>query len=306
MMLKRLVAGLLVSCALCGMASAQDATGRIDALENQVRALTGQVEELTFAIKQLQREFKGSRQTGQLEEPAAARSLAPERKQAAIAEADSGGIEVIEEAPVVAAKSKPTSIYDATAPEPTVLGSLNNRAADPGDGGYQGQVLVGTSEGEQPFKADDSFDAGQQAGDTSLVPEGIEQVALAQQSPQALFEQSNEALLQRRFSSAEEGFRQLLQNYPDHSLAGSAQYWLGETYFVQGDYRGAAQNFLIGYQKYQKSRRAPDSLVKLGVSLAKLGQRDQACASLSAVATEYPKALEAKRRAQTELKRAGC
>jgi tol-pal system protein YbgF len=301
MLMKRLVAGLLLSCVLTMPSVAQDA-GRIDALENQVRMLTGQVEELTFSIKQLQKTLRADTQTGQIarDVPLAPAARAKLAAPADLATADSGaGVEIIEEAPVVARKLKaPETIYEASAPEPTVLGSMDNKASQPEDGGFQGQILVQPSDGEQ--KITKEADAALTSSD------GIEQVALAQQSPQALFEQSNEALLQRRFSNAEEGFRQLLQAYPDHSLAGSAQYWLGETYFAQGDYREAAQNFLIGYQKYQKSRRAPDSLVKLGVSLAKLGQHDQACASFSAVATEYPKALEAKRRAQTELKRAGC
>jgi tol-pal system protein YbgF len=164
-------------------------------------------------------------------------------------------------------------------------------AASQNDGGFEGQVLVplGGEEAQQPAPA-----------------EGIEQVSLQPDTPQALFERSNEALLRRQFPDAADGFRKLLDTYPDHSLAGSAQYWLGETYYAQGDFRTAAQNFLAGYQKYPKGRRAPDSLLKLGLSLNKLGQKDQACASFNSVAAEYPKAIEAKKRAQTELKRAGC
>ena len=67
-----------------------------------------------------------------------------------------------------------------------------------------------------------------------------------------------------------------------HSLAGSAQYWLGETFYAQGNFREAAQNFLHGYKNYPKSRRAPDSLLKLGISLNKLGQTQQACAATTA------------------------
>ncbi len=102
------------------------------------------------------------------------------------------------------------------------------------------------------------------------------------------------------------GFSNFIQKYPDHSLAGSAQYWLGETYFAQSDFRQAAQTFLKGYQQYPKSRRAADSLLKLGISLSRLGQKQQACAAYGAVSGEYPKAVEAKKRAQAEAKRAGC
>ena len=128
----------------------------------------------------------------------------------------------------------------------------------------------------------------------------------APESPEALYERSNESLLRRQFGDAEAGFSTFLSKYPDHSLAGSAQYWLGETFYAQGDFKRAAQTFLQGYKNYPKSRRAPDSLLKLGLSLRKLDQQEQACAALASVGTEFPRAVEAKKRAQAELKRAGC
>ena len=84
------------------------------------------------------------------------------------------------------------------------------------------------------------------------------------------------------------------------------QFWLGETFYAQGDYRQAAKNFLAGYKNYPKSRRAPDSLLKLGISLNKLGQTQQACASFGALGGQYPNAVDAKKRAQAEFKRAAC
>ena len=102
------------------------------------------------------------------------------------------------------------------------------------------------------------------------------------------------------------GFRTFIEKYSDHSLAGSAQYWLGETYYAQNDFKQAAQSFLKGYRQYPKSRRAADSLLKLGISLGRLGQKQQACAAYGAVTSEYPKAVEARKRAQSEAKRAGC
>ena len=68
----------------------------------------------------------------------------------------------------------------------------------------------------------------------------------------------------------------------------------------------AAQAFLQGYKQYPKSRRAADSLLKLGISLDRLGQRQQACAAYESVSSEYPKAVEARKRAQAEAKRAAC
>jgi TolA-binding protein len=75
---------------------------------------------------------------------------------------------------------------------------------------------------------------------------------------------------------------------------------------VQANYRAAAQAFLTGYQSYPKNRKAPDSLLKLGMSLTQLGQKDQACAAFATIEAKYPKATEARKRAQNESDKSGC
>jgi tol-pal system protein YbgF len=128
----------------------------------------------------------------------------------------------------------------------------------------------------------------------------------ATDTPESIYERSYESLLRRQFGEAEGGFRTFLDQYRDHSLAGNAQYWLGETYYVQGEYKQAAQTFLAGFKEFPKSRKAPDSLLKLGLSLDRLGQKDQACAAFAAVGDRFPKAADAKKRSMVEQKRAGC
>jgi tol-pal system protein YbgF len=110
----------------------------------------------------------------------------------------------------------------------------------------------------------------------------------------------------RQFSSAELGFRQIVADYGAHELAGNAQYWLGESQFAQGRFKDAARSFLNGYKTYPKSRYAANSLVKLGMSLDKLGQRKQACGAYAEVSKRYPNAAEARDLAIKEMKRAGC
>jgi len=90
-------------------------------------------------------------------------------------------------------------------------------------------------------------------------------------------------------------------------LAGNAQYWLGESLYVRGQYRAAAGAFLKGYQTYGKSAKAPENLLKLAMSLQRLGQKDAACSSYSELATKFPSApTHVKNTAQTERQRAGC
>jgi len=131
-------------------------------------------------------------------------------------------------------------------------------------------------------------------------------VSLQAETPDDLFLRSEKALLQLQFADAEQGFKDFVSKYPDHNLAGSAEFKLGETFWAQQDYAAAAQAYLSSYKQWPKGRRAPDSLLKLGLSMARLEKKDQACSLLSSVDTEYPSAVEVKKRAQAEFKREGC
>ena len=310
-----LAAVALVGLGLMPPAMAQSASEmavRMSQLEEQVRGLMGQVEELSFEVKQLRGQSAKSK-SGALEAPpqmprklaAASAAAAPAVEEPAPAVTEQvpaiqeSGVAEIQTAPLDAAPGG-NGLALNKAPEAQILGAMSNSAAKPDDGGFQGKVLVPPSQQEP---GDDAFVA-QAPADANA--DSIETVSLSPENPEALYESSNESLLRRQFGDAEAGFSSFLQKYPDHSLAGSAQYWLGETYYAQNDYRQAAQAFLQGYKKYPKSRRAADSLLKLGISLNRLGQAQQACAAYAAVSSEFPKAVEARKRAQAEAKRAGC
>lgn len=123
----------------------------------------------------------------------------------------------------------------------------------------------------------------------------------------ALYERAYENYLQRKFPTAESSFRGFLRRYPNHELAGQAQYWLGETFYARRKYRKAAQAFLVGYRKFPKNRRAPESLLKLGMTLHKLGDKGQACATFDKLKREYPRAAPVIRKTSAaERRRAGC
>lgn len=86
-------------------------------------------------------------------------------------------------------------------------------------------------------------------------------------------------LLNVRLDEAEAAFQEFLAQHPDDALAGNAQYWLGETYYTQNKLTDAAQTFLIGLRRYPKSKKAPDTMLKLGITLGKMGQKEEACAT---------------------------
>ena len=116
--------------------------------------------------------------------------------------------------------------------------------------------------------------------------------ALPSGDAQTLYQQGYGALLQKDYAGAEIAFSQLVNAYPNDALASNAQYWLGESYFVRGQYKNAADAFLKGYKKYKSGDKAPDTLLKLGMALAELGQKDAACSTLDELKTKYPQAPE--------------
>jgi tol-pal system protein YbgF len=109
------------------------------------------------------------------------------------------------------------------------------------------------------------------------------------------------------YAGAEKGFKAFLQSNPKHVLAGNAQYWLGETYYARRDYQNAMAAFAEGYKAYKASPKGPDNLLKLGVTLAALGRKADACAVFAKFNQDYPRATDLqKRRVQQERQKNGC
>lgn len=114
-------------------------------------------------------------------------------------------------------------------------------------------------------------------------------------------------LRQGDYDRAEAALKGFLANYPGDRLAGNAQYWLAETYYVRGAYDQAAQTFLSGIQTYPNGAKVPDSFLKLGMSLVLMGEKDRGCKVLSELPSRYPDASTAIRgRAERERQAAGC
>ena len=130
----------------------------------------------------------------------------------------------------------------------------------------------------------------------------------ASSSPQAraLYEQSYNALVQRNYRAAGDGFEQFVQAYPSDPLAGSAFFWLGEAAFTSGEYRKAADSFLKGSTNYPQNEKAAESLLKLGISLKRLGENKAACSSFAELARRFPSATPVLQRAEREKSRAQC
>ena len=109
------------------------------------------------------------------------------------------------------------------------------------------------------------------------------------------------------YETAEFALREFIDKNKDHDLAGSAQYWYGETFRIRQLYSDAATAYLDGYQNYPKSKKAPDNLLKLGITMVQLGEKDQGCKMISGIKKEYPKANKSVlQKAQYEQKKFKC
>lgn len=126
-------------------------------------------------------------------------------------------------------------------------------------------------------------------------------------SPKALLDQAYGALGRREYSASETYFQQFLDQYPNDLMAGSAQYGSGEAAFQSGEYRTAADRFLKTFTNFPRSDRAPEALLKLAISLHRLGENAAACDSFAELQRRYPQGPKSvQQRAEVEKKRANC
>ena len=117
-----------------------------------------------------------------------------------------------------------------------------------------------------------------------------EEKILPDEVPSKQYEFATSFLKVGDYSTAERAFREFVLLNPDHELAGNAQYWYAETFRIRQLYTDAASAYLEGYQKYPKGEKAPINLLKLGVSMVQIGEKDQGCKMIIGVEKQYPKA----------------
>jgi tol-pal system protein YbgF len=126
-------------------------------------------------------------------------------------------------------------------------------------------------------------------------------------SPKKQYEFATSFLKVGDYSTAERAFREFVLSNSEHELAGSAQYWYAETFRIRQLYTDAASAYLEGYQKYPKGDKAPINLLKLGVSMVQIGEKDQGCKMINGVELQYPKANQSViQKAKYESKKFEC
>ncbi|MEX0346243.1 MAG: tol-pal system protein YbgF [Rhizobiaceae bacterium] len=258
---------------------AQSSDPRVIQLEEQVRQLNGRVEELNFLVLQMQEQMRRMQEDNdfrfqELED--SGRTGEPERKS----ETD---------------------------------GSRDNRLADGGQTQTLGdpprnlgEVIIGADGSVSGATTEEPMDLlGRQTGSSA---DGTTVAALPTSGdPNELYSNAYEFILSGDYVTAEAGFRRHLEDFPDDERSADAHYWLGEAILAQQRPAEAAEVFLAASRNYPDSRKAPEMLLKLGMSLAALGQRDIACATFREVGVRYPGASGVlKGRVKQEQAIAGC
>jgi tol-pal system protein YbgF len=180
------------------------------------------------------------------------------------------------------------------------------------------EVLPGSSQpqdlGSISYKDTETSETSQQiqSVDTtgSVVTETFqaeEKILPQDLTPEKQYELATSFLKVGDYSTAERAFREFVLSNSEHKLAGNAQYWYAETFRIRQLYTDAASAYLEGYQKYPKGNKAPINLLKLGVSMVQIGEKDQGCKMINGVEKQYPKANQSViQKAKYESKKFEC
>jgi tol-pal system protein YbgF len=242
---------------------------RLDSLETQIRALSSQFEQLAAQVRQLSGNRRGD--------------VGPQAAPGPFAAAPSMG------------GGQPGGSFERE-PAPALPQSGPADAA-PGFGsttvtlGERGDPIGRMLGSEQPQSA-------------SASP-GLPPSAAAANSPRELYETAYGYLLQQDYGAAEVAFEEFLRRYPQDRLAADAQYWLGETLYVQRRYKQAGQAFLVVIERHKQSAKVPNSLLKLAQSLDQLGQKD--CGIFGELEGRYPNApADVRVKARALKQKQGC
>ena len=225
--------------------------------------------------------------------------------------------------------------WQQTNNQPRQVQGVQSQALPPIGGGQsagaqqqqlQGQARYQLQQGPQAYQPEPVEEPGFDAqGRPSLAPEKVETALLdgsaggsnlgagssgsgdlAETSADGLFKQAQSSYRSRDFSGAVSGFRSFVTRHRKHELADDAQFLLGEAYYAQGSWKQAAQSYLAGYQNFPDSDKRGSNLLKLGMSLNKLGQKKKACSTFAEVNKKFGKQASLRNSSLKEMQRAGC
>ncbi len=253
---------------------------KLSEIETQFQELTNKFEEINFKLDKLSTRLSKVQSDNQLR------------------------FQQLEEKAVTLNSSQTTNNLNQT----QSLSSLTNESEEilPGSSQPQdlGSISYKDTETELTNQQTQSVDST-----ATVVTENFEseEKILPEATPEKQYSFANSFLQVGDYNTAERAFREFVLFNPEHDLAGNAQYWYAETFRIRQLYTDAASAYLEGYQKYPKSKKAPINLLKLGVSLVQIGEKDQGCLMITGVKEQYPEANQSVlQRAKYEEKKFEC
>lgn len=274
------------------MVQSGDAEIRLQQAEDQMRQLNGRIEEMSYQLLQMQETIRKAQADNEL------RFQMLEKKSGGAVTAPAGSIKKSEADTSAAGQSD-----DIAKVIETPQGADANRAASSGLGQPPSQLgSIQFDQNGQPIGgAVNSNDVGSGPAPSA----GANTASLGNEGD--TYKAAYGHVLSGDYAVAEKEFRQYLGSYPESARSADANFWLGEALYSQGKYNDAATTFVNAYKKYGTSEKAPEMLLKLGMSLAALDNKDTACATLHEVTKKYPKASKpVVTKVASEEKRLAC
>jgi len=246
---------------------------KLSEVEDQFRQLTNKFEEINFKLDKL---------SNRLTKIQADNQIRFQDIETAVSSGESGA----------QLAAKPKTDTDKVLPgssQPQDLGSISYKDTETSETSQQIQSVDTTaSVVTETFQAEEK-----------ILPQDL--------SPKKQYEFATSFLKVGDYSTAERAFREFVLSNSDHELASSAQYWYAETFRIRQLYTDAATAYLEGYQKYPKGKKAPINLLKLGVSMVQIGEKDQGCKMINGVEIQYPNANQSViQKAKYESKKFDC
>jgi tol-pal system protein YbgF len=286
-----------------------DSSVRIGQLEERIRVLTGQIEQLSYQMRELQDQMRRMQEDNEYRFQQLEGGTPGKRSEIAPSAAPGS--------------TAPGLSPDGTPQTGTLVAPGGGFATLPADGSGDGDWdQSGGYQGGNGLPSDGPIDlsalangletvpgTGQDAGPGPGLSTNDDQIAsvIGSGDPRTDYDQAYSLAVNGDYAGAERGFRMFLENYPDDALSANAQYWLGESLLAQQNFREAADAFLKTYTDHPGNSKGPDSLLKLGVSLRGLGEKDAACATFSELLSKFPNAAPAVlSQARDERRRAQC
>jgi tol-pal system protein YbgF len=263
----------------------EDAINRLNQkvrdLEDSVRNLTGQNEELTHRLNEL--DDKIARQQKDFEYRIC--SMAAQQLGASAGQGDPNAVPCGATASVAPSGPLVAGVPDGSTPqgEGRVTGEVGQHLAPPP--GVLGTLSAGSA-------SDAAAPAPNSGGSTN--------------DTRAQFSTAMNLLAKARYDEASAAFRNFADTNPKDDLASQAVYWFADIAYVQKDYAGAARGFAEVIKKYPNSSRAPDSMLKLAQALIAAGQKKEGCTALAALPGKYPKASKAVLAQGADARKAVC